>query len=769
MIENDEIDPFSVWVWNKTTSDADGNSTWVPLMTVIEREDGPEFKGDVDPQRASELMLSLLLFASGRVLLERMATATVSNAVFECMEIVICAMKRRSGESGDGLQALKEMLPLEGQHSTRRRSRSASIVSALRGRARGFVKYRQEVPAADGAIGVMVSTWLQELVDQNPLILGCKWEQTPSPANGTDDSSLDASRGGTSQNVTSDGAVPLSFGSPKNGIPLICPQLVSALSNGRTSFTQSELAELLGAQALKTNHYVCADAADRDGAAATRCYKPVAARSSDNENVTSKLYRPREWLELLIGSLVELSTEMPKVLRNFGYLKPGWLQGNSLLSCVLTLQLTSGNRNSTRGALEDPFVRRTFDEDPWLLTIPAFWTEQTWALFDDTTQTLYPKLHKAPNSFYYQLVVLIIRLMGQDEGFGVAKAVDSMLDSFENGMDDAKMRFLLKMINDVSERCAADPHAFKNFQLADLDKVATAGLKTVSSLGDDVKMEKAKTAMEELLKSYIKDFPPTQWASLFRDAASKAYHLKYMFREDVGEASKQFRAAVKLCPVDAGGGTGGLFDTLVEKALKTYGKKGLVDQDELQRTNFMRNPRELMDLIDPAKFGPGKDKRDPLLRQVADVAVKYMEMTVASSGGVSGDRAEGDSADMDGESEDERDGDERENGRETDVSEQSVTPEAAEPTAKSGGGIALLPHHTQILVMLMLVHFFENKEAWKDQYGALIMQMKTGEGKSIVIAMLAVLMCTKFGKKVRCSPSPSPSPHLTIDPALTFA
>ena len=63
----------------------------------------------------------------------------------------------------------------------------------------------------------------------------------------------------------------------------------------------------------------------------------------------------------------------------------------------------------------------------------------------------------------------------------------------------------------------------------------------------------------------------------------------------------------------------------------------------------------------------------------------------------------------------------------------------------------------------------EVKEAWKDQYGALIMQMKTGEGKSIVIAMLAVLMCTKFGKKVRCSPSPSPSPHLTIDPALTFA
>ena len=59
---------------------------------------------------------------------------------------------------------------------------------------------------------------------------------------------------------------------------------------------------------------------------------------------------------------------------------------------------------------------------------------------------------------------------------------------------------------------------------------------------------------------------------------------------------------------------------------------------------------------------------------------------------------------------------------------------------KGGGGIALLPHHTQILVMLMLVHFYEDRDAWKSDYNALIMQMKTGEGKSIVIAMLAIFM-----------------------------
>ena len=35
--------------------------------------------------------------------------------------------------------------------------------------------------------------------------------------------------------------------------------------------------------------------------------------------------------------------------------------------------------------------------------------------------------------------------------------------------------------------------------------------------------------------------------------------------------------------------------------------------------------------VDPSKFDPAKDKRDPLLKQVADIAVKYMEMTVAAS------------------------------------------------------------------------------------------------------------------------------------------
>ena len=63
--------------------------------------------------------------------------------------------------------------------------------------------------------------------------------------------------------------------------------------------------------------------------------------------------------------------------------------------------------------------------------------------------------------------------------------------------------------------------------------------------------------------------------------------------------------------------------------------------------------------VDPSKFDPAKDKRDPLLKQVADIAVKYMEMTVASNDDKGG-------------------------------------------TGGGGGGIALLPHHTQMITLLML-------------------------------------------------------------------
>ena len=47
--------------------------------------------------------------------------------------------------------------------------------------------------------------------------------------------------------------------------------------------------------------------------------------------------------------------------------------------------------------------------------------------------------------------------------------------------------------------------------------------------------------------------------------------------------------------------------------------------------------------------------------------------------------------------------------------------------------------HTQIVAMLIFSQFYEQRE-WCAEHGlrAAILQMKTGEGKSIVIAMMAI-------------------------------
>lgn len=72
----------------------------------------------------------------------------------------------------------------------------------------------------------------------------------------------------------------------------------------------------------------------------------------------------------------------------------------------------------------------------------------------------------------------------------------------------------------------------------------------------------------------------------------------------------------------------------------------------------------------------------------------------------------------------------------------------------------LTPHHTQALTVMMMVRCYEEylsqearvrakKEKRKFQVQAFIAQMATGEGKSIVIAMLAVMMVKYHRLKVR--------------------
>lgn len=63
--------------------------------------------------------------------------------------------------------------------------------------------------------------------------------------------------------------------------------------------------------------------------------------------------------------------------------------------------------------------------------------------------------------------------------------------------------------------------------------------------------------------------------------------------------------------------------------------------------------------------------------------------------------------------------------------------------------LPLTPHHTQIVAMLIFSQFFEQKEQmFRDGVHAVILQMMTGEGKSIVIAMMAIYTVKQLGKRV---------------------
>ena len=63
--------------------------------------------------------------------------------------------------------------------------------------------------------------------------------------------------------------------------------------------------------------------------------------------------------------------------------------------------------------------------------------------------------------------------------------------------------------------------------------------------------------------------------------------------------------------------------------------------------------------------------------------------------------------------------------------------------------LPLTPHHTQVVAMLLFAQFYEQREACAARgVRAAILQMGTGEGKSIVIAMMAIYTVKHLGKKV---------------------
>jgi hypothetical protein len=215
---------------------------------------------------------------------------------------------------------------------------------------------------------------------------------------------------------------------------------------------------------------------------------------------------------------------------------------------------------------------------------------------------------------------------------------------------------------------------------------------------------------------------PADWKDLFREATNVAFMVKYMFRESVTLAKTIFtfiaddKNQYKKLPQAAEAQA--TIKKLVSTTLQAYGNVGLYDPAQLATIDFLNHPEELVALV---QAGKELNANQPDMLLLADIATNWMRYMI--------DR----------------------------------------------GFPPLTPHHTQSFVVLMMARFFgdvvkppspaESSEgallpykssSWTKIMGeksklnakTFIAQMATGEGKSIVIAMLAVFMVKQFGMKV---------------------
>ena len=121
-------------------------------------------------------------------------------------------------------------------------------------------------------------------------------------------------------------------------------------------------------------------------------------------------------------------------------------------------------------------------------------------------------------------------------------------------------------------------------------------------------MESAQTALANVFMRNLQEEPPLTWADKFKDAAKMAYNLQYMFRENIVEATSKFREALGGCPDGTSemfGSEQNMFEMLLNKALDIYGN-GLVDQENLAKTDFTNEPERLVEVVRETAQGKGR-------------------------------------------------------------------------------------------------------------------------------------------------------------------
>lgn len=95
-----------------------------------------------------------------------------------------------------------------------------------------------------------------------------------------------------------------------------------------------------------------------------------------------------------------------------------------------------------------------------------------------------------------------------------------------------------------------------------------------------------------------------------------------MFREDVALAKEKFVEALKDCEKaeDPFGDATQMFGDLLEAALTKYGSRGLINQEQLAKTDFTSKPEQLVQTV-----RDGMADRGDEVKLIGELAAVWME------------------------------------------------------------------------------------------------------------------------------------------------
>ena len=417
--------------------------------------------------------------------------------------------------------------------------------------------------------------------------------------------------------------------------------------------------------------------------------------------------------ECIMQTLASLFIAQPSQLTAFSQLVPRVFKTHLRLGTEPRNRL---NELLLSTSFEDR-LKRLIAETDELVGAPFFWNDQVMPLCTkERIAASYPRMNNAFYTkkdggeihLYSSLLALLLRLSSIRGGNSaeIARRTKEVLDQFERNED--QQQFILTVFETLESRSRETPDMFNTIQLTVLSEVAQNGVQTLSSVSGD-KMELCEQAMTTLLRNYIIERDPAEWKQLFKEATNVGFMVKYMFRENLPLAKQKFLETVQnrenFRKMPHANEVQDMLSKLIDHTFAAYGEKGIYDPEKLAEIDFLNNPQLLVDLVQSSKDRMSRKGSNEHMRLMTDITTQWMQYMV----------------------------------------DRKFPP--------------LTPHHTQAFTVLMMSRCYEeylSQEARKKnkalkkklQVQAFIAQMATGEGKSIVIAMLAVFMVKLYGVRV---------------------